>query len=83
MAEPTQSYVQVAPDSTGKLVKTLETGDSAGNTVEIELSCAVDSTGRPVTLLTEDTGQRILHELKRISFGISALVGDSLEIKGE
>jgi hypothetical protein len=83
MAGGSDSYVQVQPDAGGRKVKTLqlEQVSSTGSVISSEMQIVglSDANGCIMnTLLSEETGMKILQELYRIRKGIALLVGDPL-----
>jgi len=69
-----ESYIQVAPDSTGKKVRTLEMpavqSDGTVATVEMQVAALVDANGRPLDLAS-DLQRDILRVLKQLRYGLS------------
>lgn len=60
-----EDYVQVAPDSSGKKVKTLIALDTSGNTVEIQAIVLTDDSGWALNPLSESTGQEMIKVLQK------------------
>ena len=75
----TETYVQVAPDSTGKKIRnlliTVPASDGTSNPVYQQVVGLADVDGFPLTHSTQDEILRVLHEIKE---GID-LLRESLE----
>lgn len=80
----TESLIQVAPDSTGKKLRTLQvnivvsdpiTGVNTPATVELQVASIVDANGQILDLVDVEWKQDILNELRIIRASLWEMVG--------
>jgi hypothetical protein len=82
---PDDTYVQVAPDSSGKKIRNLSMqvlqSDGTVATVYMQVVSIVDELGNPVSLDNTEVLTGILVELKRIRLGMQKLNDAELSIE--
>lgn len=78
-----ESYVQVAPDSTGKQIRnlslTVQATDGTFSTRQMQVVAIANSDGTPVTF-SDDIQQQMLLELQRIRLGLQLLSNNALSL---
>jgi hypothetical protein len=81
------AYVQVAPDSSGKKVRTIEVTtyiNGVETTVEMQVLALADDRGNVINDFMDYAWKsEVLDELKRIRRGIGKLVGDPFLNEGD
>ena len=82
---PDDTYVQVAPDSSGKKIRNLSMqviqSDGTVATVYMQVVSVVDDLGNPISLDNTEVLTGILIELKRIRLGMQKLNDAELSIE--